>query len=157
MTTGALSVQPTRPARRAWGRWLAAALLAGVTAAAVAEALSDADAAAARATVESQLDAMADGDDARAFSFASQEIRRQFGDAQRFMAMVRRGYPMVIAPSTRHFLRAERADDGAVFLRVRLSDRASRRWLATYGLRREGSVWRIDGCVVAHDTGGPST
>jgi hypothetical protein len=121
--------------------------------AAVADGISDSDARSARAVIEAQLEAMAAGDAARAFSYASPSIRMQFGDASRFMAMVVQGYPMVIRPADIAFLRAEAHDD-MVMQVVYLRDHAGRSWLATYQVQRQSDhSWRINGCVVAPDDG----
>ena len=125
-----------------------------------AESLSAEDQRAVRATIEAQLQALAAGDALRAFSFASASIRRQFGDADAFIDMVRQGYPMVIRPAATVFFQAEWVD-GAVLQRVQFRDAAGRRWLATYQLEKladpPGQPWRINGVVVVADSGKSST
>jgi hypothetical protein len=146
-------------------RWLLATLcaLAAVVAlvapagTARAAELNEAEARGARAVVEAQLAAMAAGNDALAFSFASAGIQAQFGNADTFMQMVRAGYPMVIKPAATAFFRAERVDE-TILLRVQLRDREGRRWLAIYKLLQlPDAGWRIDGCVVQPDRGGGNT
>ena len=119
-----------------------------------------------RTVVEAQLDAFADNDAERAFSYASAAIRAQFGDAATFMAMVQRGYPMVVRPAAVTFFQpqldepAGGADgsDTTVRQAVQLRDGAGRLWLATYVLQRQaGTGWRIDGCVVQADDGKSSS
>jgi hypothetical protein len=121
-----------------------------------AAGLADADARAVRQVVEAQFDAFAAGDADRAFSYASDSIRAQFGNAGDFVAMVRRAYPMVIQPAAVSFFLARAVDgiDGAVSQQVQLRDREGRLWMATYVLARQvGAGWRIDGCVVVVDRG----
>jgi Domain of unknown function (DUF4864) len=120
--------------------------------------LASADAKAVRAVVEAQLRAMADGDAERAFSYAAPAIRAQFGDAQRFMAMVAGSYPMVIRPATTVFFQATVDGDGDVLQVVQLRDNAGKRWRASYLLARQtDGAWRIGGCVVAADSAASAT
>ena len=128
--------------------------------AAAAAPLAEPDARAVRQVVEAQLDAFAADDAERAFSYAATGIRAQFGDANNFMAMVRRGYPMVIRPAAVSFFQPQR-DVGTpetVTQLVQLRDREGRLWNATYLLEQvTGAGWRISGCVVAADSGKSST
>ena len=122
-----------------------------------ADTLSADDRRAVRATIEAQLQALAAGDAVRAFSHASPDIRRQFGDAETFITMVRQGYPMVIRPAATAFFQAERVD-GAVVQVVQVRDAAGQRWLATYQLvKLADQAWRINGVVVVADSGKSST
>ena len=115
--------------------------------------LATQDARAVRAVVEAQLQAMAAGDAERAFSFAAPAIRTQFGDAQRFMAMVAGSYPMVIRPAGTVFFQPTLDTDGDVLQVVQLRDSAGKLWRAAYLMARlPGNVWRVAGCVVAPDT-----
>ena len=111
------------------------------------------DAHAIRAVIEAQLQAMAEGDATRAFSYASPSVRMQFGDAPSFMTMVRQGYPMLIRPSSTLFLRPEAVED-AVVQTVHLRGEDGRPWRATYLLQRQKDrSWRINGCMVEPDRG----
>ena len=123
------------------------------------EPVAAADASAIRALVEAQLQAMAQGDARRAFSYASADIHRQFGTAENFMAMVRLGYPMVLAPaSTAFFVPVPDDQPGLVLQVVQLTDRGGRRWLATYQLQRQpDGSWRINGCAVVAGSGASTT
>ncbi|MEM7043360.1 MAG: DUF4864 domain-containing protein [Pseudomonadota bacterium] len=60
--------------------------------------LSDADRAAIRQTISSQIEAFKADDADLAFSFATPMIQSRFGDASRFVAMVKRGYMPVYRP-----------------------------------------------------------
>lgn len=144
--------------RRVLGCMAVFGLLAPV--AAGAAVLTGPDARAVRQVVEAQLQAFAADDAGRAFSYASASVRAQFGDATRFMAMVRDGYPMVVRPATISFFQAqtEAGHAGTVSQPVQLRDREGRLWMATYLLERQaGAGWRISGCVVAADNGKSST
>ena len=125
---------------------------------AMAVPLASADAKAVRAVVEAQLRAMADGDAERAFSYAAPAIRTQFGDAQRFMAMVAGSYPMLIRPAATVFFQPTVDGDGDVLQVVQLRDAAGQRWRASYLMaRQDDGPWRIAGCVVAADSAANAT
>ena len=148
-------------------RWIVCVAMFGLLAPAASSAtmLAEPDARAVRKVVQAQLDAFAAGDAERAFSYASTSIRAQFGDANRFMAMVRVGYPMVVRPATVAFFQAqfEGRVTGAADLAgaqttvrqaVQLRDREGRLWMATYLLERQaGTGWRIGGCMLVADSG----
>lgn len=125
------------------GRWLLAlALLACVTARAADDAQE------IRAVIEAQLAAFATDDAAQAFSFASPNIQRMFGTPEKFLMMVRTGYPVVYRPSLVLFRPLE-AVDGEPFQLVQMSDAAGQVWLAIYKMQRQpDGSWRIDGCVL---------
>ncbi len=132
--------------------------LAAVGLPAAAAPLVQADAQAVRRVVEAQLRAMADGDAERAFSYAAPGIRAQFGDAQRFMAMVAGSYPMVVRPVATVFFQPTLDADGDVLQVVQLRDVAGKFWRASYLLvRQPDKQWRIAGCVVAPESAGNST
>jgi hypothetical protein len=114
-----------------------------------------------RAVIRAQLDALAADDAQQAFSFASDEIRRRFGTAQAFTAMVRDSYPAVYRPASVAFLKLERRGD-RVQQAVQLTDGRGRPWLALYEMQRlDGGTWRIAGCVLSANDGqstqGPAT
>ncbi len=148
----------TGPGR--WTQWLRrclgyiAVLSLLVPPVARAAALAGPDARAVRQVVEAQLEAFAAGNAERAFSYASASIQAQFGDANNFLAMVRRGYPMVVGPTAVSFFQAQaeggtESTQGPVRQAVQVRDREGRLWMATYLLERQaGAGWRISGCVV---------
>lgn len=126
----------------------------GPVSAAPAAVLSDADVAGVRAAVQGQLDAFAANDATKAFSFAAPNVRNRMGTAERFMAMVRSGYPVVYRPASVDFLVPQRLSDGTVVQRVRMSDARGEAWLAVYTLQRQkNKAWRISGCDVQPATG----
>ena len=102
-----------------------------------------------QAVVQAQLKAFAADDAALAFSYATPRIRKMFGDADTFLAMVRTSYPVVYRPASTSFFQPEKAN-GAWVQRVQMSDSQGAVWQATYALelQRNGS-WRINGCEVA--------
>lgn len=116
--------------------------------AARAQAVSTADTRAARALVEAQLAAFAADDAKRAFSYAAPAIREMFGTPDRFVAMVRAGYPVVYRPASVTFLNPVWVQ-GQLVQGVHLTDADGVLWLALYRLERQADTsWRINGCDV---------
>jgi hypothetical protein len=109
-----------------------------------------------RAVIEAQLAAFAVDDAQRAFSFAAPSIRTLFGDADRFIAMVRTQYPVVYRPLSVSFLAPVQQDDD-LLQAVRMSDADGAVWLALYLVQRQqDGAWRIGGCELQR-LGGRST
>lgn len=106
-----------------------------------------------QAVIQAQLDAFAADDAKRAFSFAAQKVRDVFGTPDRFIAMVRTGYPVVYRPAAVAFFKPQLLD-GAFIQRVQLTDDDGGVWLATYQLQRQRDrSWRIAGCEVVPSEG----
>lgn len=115
---------------------------------AFAEPVSASDTQAVRSIVEAQLDAFAADDATRAFSYATQEIREMFATPERFIAMVKSGYPAVYRPASVSFLAPEEVQ-GSVVQAVHLTDASGALWLAVYRLERQPDrSWRIAGCTL---------
>jgi len=130
-----------------------AAAFACASASASAQQVGAADARAAGSVVAAQLDAFANDDAERAFSYAAPAIRTMFGTPERFMAMVRAGYPAVYRATSVTFLVPQREGEEIV-QGVRLTDREGALWLATYRLERQrDGAWRIKGCDVQPASG----
>jgi len=120
---------------------------------AAAESIAAADARAVRDVVSAQLDAFASDDAERAFSYAAPAIRTMFGTPDRFLAMVRAGYPVVYRNAGVTFLAPLRAGTEIV-QGVHLTDSDGALWLATYRLERQSDgAWRIKGCDVRPASG----
>src|SRR6187551_71410 len=90
------------------------ALAFGATVRAAEQPVSELDARAARSLVSAQLDAFARDDAKRAFSYAAPSIRAMFGTPERFLAMVRTGYPVVYRAARVTFLIPMRAESDLV-------------------------------------------
>jgi len=132
---------------------LTVGLALGAGAAAAAPSVSEADALAARTLVSSQLEAFAKDDAPRAFSYAAPSIRAMFQTPERFLAMVRTGYPVVYRAAGVTFLIPLQVD-GDLLQGVHLTDGAGALWLATYRLQRQADgSWRIAGCGLQPATG----
>ena len=127
---------------------------AGLVVPARADDVAPADTKRIQAVIRDQLAAFAASDAKRAFGFASDALQRQFGSADRFMAMVRSSYPVVVRPASVAFLRPELVD-GQWTQGVHLTDDAGVRWLAVYLMERgaNGKAWRIGGCTLVPSSG----
>lgn len=132
--------------------WLLGLLLQFGMSCAQAEAISKRDAQAVQATVQRQFDAFEKDDAAAAFALASGAIRSQFGDAEKFMAVVRQRYLPVYRHRSAFFTGAQRNGD-IVIQSVRLTDADDRVWVALYHVQRESDgQWRILGCELRETT-----
>ncbi len=139
------------PGPRVPGAVLWGAALAGPAAVLPARAatVSRADARQVRQVIEAQLAALAADDAERAFSYATAALRRQFGSAEHFIAMVRGAYPVVYRPASVSFMQPE-ADGAAILQGVQMADAGGTLWLASYRLERQRDRhWRIAGCVLS--------
>lgn len=137
-----------------WRWWLAVATATlALHAAASAAPLSPADEKSIHTVVQEQLEAFAADDATKAFSYAAPNVRRMMGSAERFMAMVRNGYPVVYRPASVAFLKPESQDAQAV-QRVQMTDASGDSWLAIYTLEQQTSkAWRITGCTLVTNKG----
>ncbi len=110
--------------------------------------LSDADRSSIRDVIERQLAAFQRDDGARAFSYASPTVRRQFGTPERFMHMVRTGYPPVYRPREVEFRDLVVAGDVPA-QKVLLVGPDGVPVMAIYPMQRQADgSWKIDGCVL---------
>ena len=132
---------------------LLALALFTLPAAAAEPRLGAADLNAIRAAVSAQLDAFAHDDGAKAFSYATSDIREQFRDADSFLAMVRHSYAVVYRPASVTFL-ATLQEYGEVLQQVRMTDASGGVWLARYHMERQpDGRWLIAGCDLARIEG----
>jgi hypothetical protein len=138
--------------RRRMG-WTTLALFSLISFARAAPEVSKADAKAVRLVIEAQLAAFAADDAEKAFSFAAPGIRAMFISADRFLAMVREGYPVVHRPASVTFLKPEWIDSKLI-QRVQMSDSDGGPWMVVYELERQRDrSWRISACVAARGAG----
>ena len=76
-----------------------------------------------------------------------------FGTPERFLAMVRAGYPAVYRAKGVTFLVPQR-QGGELLQEVQLTDADGALWLASYRLQRQADgSWRINGCDVQPASG----
>ena len=100
-----------------------------------------------RGVISDQMEAFEAGDVATAFTFASPGIKRMFGTADRFGAMVREGYPMVWRPGSLRFAEL-REEGGRTVQSVIVTDQAGAPHVLDYEMVPEGGGWQIDGVTV---------
>jgi hypothetical protein len=133
--------------------WLALALLAappivapplaGSAAAQDVQRPAAADQQAILGTIRAQLDAFQADDGARAFSYATPQLRELFGTPENFMTMVRGGYQPVYRPRSVEFLDA-RVVDGRTGQAVRFIGPDGTAVIAIYTMERQpDGSWRI--------------
>lgn len=104
--------------------------------------------------IQGQLEAMAAGDKAKAYSYAAPFIQQKFENPETFMTMVARGYGALIAPQAYEFQRYEARDDRAV-QSVQVIAQDGTAWMAYYQMQRmEDGSWRIAGCRLEKLPGG---
>lgn len=101
-----------------------------------------------RRVVEAQLAAFPRGEAETAFSYASPSIRRQFGTAEAFMAMVRKSYATVFR-AKQVFFRDLVATPAGPMQPVLIIDAAGVSAVANYLMQRQSDgSWRINGVVL---------
>lgn len=139
-------------------RFLAtASLLVGLCApwwnsAAALDGITTADAIAIHEVVQSQLDALAKDDAASAFELATPEKRMQIGSADNFLRLIKEQYNPIYRYQRVMFSRPEVVDGDAIQI-VRVTDGASKVWLAIFWMQQEeDSSWKIDGCQLLETT-----
>jgi Domain of unknown function (DUF4864) len=98
-------------------------------------------------TIEGQIEAFLADDFARAFTFASPNIKGMFGSADRFGQMVQNGYPMVWRPGEVRFLEL-RDIDGAIWQKVMIRDQAGGFHVLDYQMIPAGDGWQINGVQI---------
>lgn len=94
--------------------------------------------------IQRQLDAFLADDFARAFTFASPNIKGIFQTPDNFGAMVKRGYPMVWRPADVTFGKSE-TRGSRVLQTVIIADQAGRIHALEYEMMPVGDSWQING------------
>jgi len=107
-----------------------------------------ADKAAIRQVIQSQIDAFQKDDGDAAFAFATEALRKRFGNARTFMEMVRNGYQPVYRPSQVTYGGIDRTD-GATVQHVLVVGPDGNLHEALYFMEHEqDGKWLIDGCLL---------
>lgn len=96
------------------------------------------------AVISNQIEAFKADDFARAFTFASPNIKRIFGSPERFGQMVRNGYPMVWRPAELQFL-SQTPEGGAVLQTLRIEDAEGAQHYLEYQMIPTDQGWQING------------
>jgi hypothetical protein len=104
-----------------------------------------------RKVISQQLAALKRGQGERAFGYASEGIRTQFGDAESFLAMVRTSYAPLLEARYTEFLEGA-VIDGVIVQPLRLIAPDNTVRVALYTMERHKGRWRINGCAIAPST-----
>ncbi len=105
-----------------------------------------------KGVIGEQLAALKAGDGPKAFAHASPGVRRQFGTADAFLAMVRTGYGALVAARYSEFLEGA-VIAGDVIQPMRLVAPDNTVQVALYTMQRQpDGRWKIAGCVLAPST-----
>jgi Domain of unknown function (DUF4864) len=122
------------------------AALSSFAPARAADTLPAADRRAIERVIRQQLDAFGRDDATGAFAVATPEVQRMFGNADRFLALVRDEYDAVYRPASVRFVRLERID-GEWTQTVLITDEQGKVWGALYTMRRQvDRGWKVGGC-----------
>jgi hypothetical protein len=110
--------------------------------------LPQADRDAIQGVIRQQIQAFRRDDPAAAFAFAAPPIQQMFGDAERFMDMVREAYAPVYRPREVTFGELVTID-GELVQKVELVGPEGEAVLALYTMQRQpDGSWRINGCTL---------
>lgn len=105
--------------------------------------------------ISRQLEAFLSGDFARAYTFASPDIKRIFPTLERFMSMVQSGYLPVLRPGNYAFGRSEQLPDGRIQWEVLIDGPDGKGYTATYFMeKQEDGSWKVDAVSLRRDAPG---
>ena len=114
-----------------------------------ADSLSPQDEADFRAIITDQISAFEADDAPRAYSHAAPMIRQIYPDADRFMGMVKQGYPSVYRPKSYSFGKAGFSASGRPIQRVTIVGPDGITYEAIYTMERQpDGTWQITGCAL---------
>ncbi|WP_193178186.1 DUF4864 domain-containing protein [Oricola nitratireducens] len=131
---------------------LAVAALISSTGAAAAQNATERQ---AQDVVTRQLEAFLSGDFARAYSYASPDIKRIFPTLESFMSMVRNGYLPVLRPGNYAFGRVEPLADGRLVWEVLIRGPDGADYTAAYYMERQSDgSWKVDGVSLREGAAG---
>lgn len=100
----------------------------------------------AQAVITNQLESFLSGDFEKAYSHASDNIKRMFPSVDRFMQMVQGGYLPVLRPGNYAFGTAKKMNGERIRQDVLIRAPDGSDWTATYFMQLiEGGVWKVDG------------
>lgn len=113
-----------------------------------AEEFGAADQAEFKRIISTQISAFHADDGAKAFSFATPNLRKRFMTASNFMRMVKTGYPAVYRAKSFDFVGI--SDElGKPTQRVTIIGPQGSLWLALYGFQKQpDGTWRISAVVM---------
>ncbi|MEN3291871.1 MAG: hypothetical protein V7642_1124 [Burkholderiales bacterium] len=110
------------------------------------------DAAAIRAVVQTQIEALAEDDATGAFELTTPTKRMQIGSADNFLRMIKEQYTPIYRPQLALFSKPQVIDGNAIQV-VRLTSDDRHVWVAIFWMQQgEDSYWKIDGCQLLETT-----
>lgn len=122
----------------------------GISASSASES---ADSEAFQKIIKQQMNAFAADNAAEAFSFATNNLKRQFQTPEFFLEMVRRGYQPVYRPKSVTFGLSKVTDIGPT-QEVYVTGPKGKNWLAVYSFeKQQDGSWRISGCYLKEADG----
>jgi hypothetical protein len=105
-----------------------------------------------RRVIAEQRTALIEGNADRAFGYATDRTKQQFGDAETFLSMVRTGYAALLTARYVEFLEGA-VIEGVVVQPLRLIGADNTVLVALYTLEKQkNGRWRIAGCRIAPST-----
>lgn len=114
----------------------------------------DAEVNSAQQTITSQLEAFKAEDGESAYGYAAPNVKRIFPSVERFMDMVRSGYPQVNAPKSYEMGRSLELSDREIVQEVLIVGPDNRSWKAIYTLQLQpNGNWQITGVSLKGDEG----
>ncbi len=108
---------------------------------------SSADEVDIQTVIDNQIDAFLSDDFATAFTYASPNIKRVFGNPERFGQMVRQGYPMVWRPQNVEYLSLNQIN-GRHVQTVMITDNTGTIHLLEYDMIDTPEGWLINGVQI---------
>jgi hypothetical protein len=108
----------------------------------------------AQAVISSQIDALIADDAAKAYSYASPDIRSLYPDEDTFITMVQKNYEPVYHAGNYAFGRSKLIGGGElVFQEVMISAKEGRDWTAIYEMRlMDDGSYKVNGVRIIRNT-----
>jgi hypothetical protein len=108
----------------------------------------------AQAVISSQIDALIADDAAKAYSYASPDIRSLYPDKDTFITMVQKNYEPVYHAGNYAFGRSKLIGGGElVFQEVMISAKEGRDWTAIYEMRlMDDGSYKVNGVRIIRNT-----
>ncbi len=114
-----------------------------------AQTAPPADASQFQTIIAGQLQAFKADNGSEAYSFAAPTVKQVFPDAESFMAMVQRGYPMVYRNQSYEFGALGQDALGRPTQQVKITGLNGEHYVADYAMQQQpDGSWKIAGCTL---------
>jgi hypothetical protein len=124
-------------------------LLLNMNFGAVAQAVAPADETQFHTVISNQLEAFKAGNDGLAYSFAAPMVQQVFPNAETFMAMVQRGYPMMLHNQGYEFGTLGHDQLGRAIQQVKITGSDGEHYVASYAMQQQpDGSWKIAACTL---------